>query len=190
MMAGLAFRRTLFSRTLWPSAPNIYPQVFLAATLARDYGSVLSSGPAGLTIGGTADTAVNRARTRPADFGIAERMKHLSQAVREMSPRNQLTIMNRGVHDLMVWGWMVFDEMSVEDKKTADRYIAALMQVEYVYTSPYMINTWVRHVARAPASRRSARYVLPAALRGMFHERFWRAIRNWNNVKAGEQETP
>jgi hypothetical protein len=183
MMPGIAFARRLFDEQLWPPGPAIYPQVLLAATLAHQYGSVLTAGPEGLFVGGQADTAVNRARSRPADFGIGERLSYLAGIVR-FEPRTEyLRGMNRGAHDLTAWAWTVFNEMWSEDRRQARIFMTALTAIDHVYSSPYMMLTWLRQVRRIPSLRYALPYVLPAFLRGFTTQRYWAALLHWNQIK-------
>jgi glycosyltransferase involved in cell wall biosynthesis len=186
MMPGMAFSRQLFRKQLWPPAPAIYPQVLLSATLAYHNGSVLAAGPEGLEVGGQADTAVNRARTRPQDFGIGERLSHLAQIAREEPRVEYLRIMNQGVHDLIVWAWAVFDEMWQEDRRQAHLFMAALTAIDHIYTSPYMITTWLRVSRRMPSLRHSLPHVLTAFLRGLTTARFWAVVSHWNQTGLRE----
>jgi glycosyltransferase involved in cell wall biosynthesis len=186
MMPGMTFSRRLFRQEFWPPAPAIYPQVLLSATLARDNGSVLVSGPEGLVVGGQADTAVNRARTRPPDFGIGERLSHLAGVVRGEPRLEYLRIMNQGAHDLIVWAWAVFDEMWREDRRQAHTFMAALTAIDHIYTSPYMTVTWLRVLRRMPSLRHAFFHVLKAFLRGLTTARFWAVISHWNRIKLRE----
>ena len=183
MMPGIAFARRLFGEQLWPPAPAIYPQVFLSTTLARQAGSVLTVGPEGLFLGGAADTAINRARSRPPDFGIGERLSYLVRIARNEPRIEYLRAMNRGVHDLTAWAWGVFSEMWCEDPRQARTFMAALTAIDHVYSSPYMMLTWLRSLRRTPSLRHSLPYVLSAAMRGFSTARYWTAIIHWNETK-------
>lgn len=186
MMAGLAFRRNLFQDAWWPPAPDIYPQVLLATAIARDNGSALATGPEGLTVGGQSDRAVDRARRRPKDYGIGERLAHLARIVHDVPRMEHLRVMNHGVHDLIVWAWSVFEEMWQEDREQARTFMAALTAIDHVYTSPYMVLTWLRSLRRSPSSRRALPYVLRAFLRGLTTARYWTALSHWNQIKMRE----
>lgn len=186
MMPGMTFSRRLFHEDLWPPTPAIYPQVFLSATLAYRNGSVLAAGPEGLAVGGQSDTAVNRARTRPADFGIGERLLHLAHVAHAEPDLEYLRVMNHGVHDLVVWAWAVFDEMWQEDKRQARIFMAALTAIDHIYTSPYMITTWLRVSRRMPSLRHSVLFVLKAFLRGLTTARYWTAIFHWDQTRLRE----
>lgn len=186
MMPGLTFSRVLFRRELWPLGSSIYPQVLLSATLARHHGSVLAAGPDGLVLGGQADTAVNRARSRPADFGIGERLSHLAHIAHDEPRLEYLRIMNHGVHDLIGWAWVVFDEMWVEDRRQARIFMTALTGIDHIYTSPYMMLTWLRSLRRRPSLRHSFFYLLKAFLRGLVSARYWTLLSHWNQTKLRE----
>jgi glycosyltransferase involved in cell wall biosynthesis len=183
MMPGIAFARRLFREQLWPPAPAIYPQVLLSATLARQNGSVLTTGPEGLFLGGEADTAVKRARSRPTDFGIGERLSYLARIVRSEPRTEYLRIMNGGVHDLTAWAWTVFNEMWCEDPRQARTFMAALTAIDHVYSSPYMLLTWLHSLRRIPSLRHSLPYVLPALVRGFVTTRYWATILHWKETK-------
>lgn len=189
MMPGIAFARRLFREQLWPPAPAIYPQVLLSATLARQNGSVLTTGPEGLFLGGEADTAVNRARSRPADFGIGERLFYLAYVAQSETRIEYLRIMNRGVHDLTAWAWTVFHEMWCEDQRQAKIFMAALTAIDHVYSSPYIILTWLRGLRRMPSLRHSLPYVLSALMRGVGTARYWTTVFHWNETRLRRAAT-
>ena len=61
--------------------------------------------------------------------------------------------------------------------------MAALTAIDHVYSSPYMMLTWLRSLRRTPSLRHSLPYVLSAAMRGFSTARYWTAIIHWNETK-------
>lgn len=181
MIPGITFPKRLFTRALWPhDGGEIYPQVFLALNLGRDHGAVLTKGPQGIVLGGMADSTLSRARGRPTDYGIGERFRHLEAISKPLPPEKQYRLHNRGANDLLSFGWTVYDELRIEDKGAANRFLTSLIRLPSVHASPLLIITWLRHArGRSGFALHTAPRMAGACLRGFLTGTFWRRAAAW-----------
>ena len=132
-MSGLTFRRSAINYEYWSLDNSIYPQISIACNIATKWDvCLLASKSEYVTEGGQDYTIIQRAKTRPNDYGIIERINILEDVCFQLGNKK---IFHKQLAVLLRWGLGCVQKASIANKAVGCQILNALLKDARVRTN-------------------------------------------------------
>jgi len=137
---GLAFRKTAIDFQSWKLDDSIYPQINISCNMALKWDvCVVVSESEYVEVGGLEETVLQRASSRPQDYGLIERVDILVDVCNKLSKDESLELFHHQMANLLNWGVIRLNDLYDLDKHAGKILLESLLQDNRIRTNIFFI---------------------------------------------------
>ena len=134
VLVGLTINKKLIKQEYWTLDNSIYPQIGLAVNLSFN-NDIYIHLPKNKIILGKEDSIDSIVNSRPADFGVIERLEILLESSKNFTDKERLYLINSSSIVLFNWAINIFKEIYFVNKKLSFRFLKNLMKNSFIMSS-------------------------------------------------------
>lgn len=134
VITGLTFNKKYIKQEYWTLDNSIYPQIGLAVNLSLN-NDIYIHLPKNKIILGKEDSIDSIVNSRPADFGVIERLEILLESSKNFKNKERLNLINSLSINLFNWGIHTMNEIYYDKKDNSIIFLKNLLKNSFIKSS-------------------------------------------------------